>query len=292
MAPQSLSTIVADDSPWGLRLDRQGFSSPWRNAGAAGGRDAIDAYDSSDWAWEFLRRNPDYAKGWRASVPRHLPCITLSDGTRLLRLRRRYPHAERWGLYAFADPRAPARAAPVFWLASANRRRVRARCRASDGVNDGRTSPLATFKVDRAVAIGADGIAVVMLKGQGMNVAVELHDVGVLTRPSRLVFELDGLDDLNSQTERLRTLQRFERPETARTGRSPFANDERLYQALIALDESMAGKTYRQIAIAIFGEQRVADDWGGTSQFLKDRTRRLVAKGQELMRGGYRELLA
>ena len=251
----------------------------------------MEVYDPSDWAWEFLRRNKDYAKDWRASVPRHVRSLTLSDGTRLLRLRRRYPRAERWGLYAFADPLTPARDAPVFWLPSGNRRPVRARYRASDASDDSQTSPLAAFKVDRAAAIIADGIAVVMLKGQGTNVALELHDVGALTRPSRLVFELDGLDDLNSQTERLKTLQRFTRPAASR-GRSPFANDERLYHALVALDESMAGKTYRQIAITIFGEQRVAEEWGGASQFLKDRTRRLVAKGQELMTGGYRDLLA
>ena len=105
------------------------------------------------------------------------------------------------------------------------------------------------------------------------------------------MFELDGLDDLNGQMERLKTLQRFTKPQVGSDRRSPFACDERLHHALIALDESMAGKTYRQIAIAIYGEKRVAEEWGGTSQFLKDRTRRLVSKGHELMTGGYRDLL-
>lgn len=74
-------------------------------------------------------------------------------------------------------------------------------------------------------------------------------------------------------------------------GRPAFAIDERLQHALIALDESLAGKSYRQIAITIFGEKRVAEEWQGPSLYLKDRTRRLVAKGTELMQGGYRELL-
>ena len=43
--------------------------------------------------------------------------------------------------------------------------------------------------------------------------------------------------------------------------------------------------------MAIFGDKRVAEDWNGASQFLKDRTRRLVSKGRELMTGGYRDLL-
>jgi hypothetical protein len=274
----------------GQRLNREDFSGPGPNGCAAGERKAMDAYDPGDWAWEFLRRNPDYARDWRASVPRHLPCVTLRDGTKLLRLRRRYPRAERWGLYAFTDPMVLAREVPVFWLPSANRRVVRARCATPDRGDDSQTSPLAAFKVSRLAAVGLDGITVVLLKGQGTHVALELHEAAVLTQPSRLVFELDGLDDLNGQTEQLKTLQRFTRPETA-GGRSPFANDERLYHALIALDESMAGKTYRQIAIAIFGEQRVAEEWVGASQFLKDRTRRLVARGHELMTGGYRDLM-
>ena len=54
----------------------------------------------------------EYQADWRSSVPRHLPCITLTDGTRLLRLPRRFPRAEKWGLSAFADPRLGAYQAP------------------------------------------------------------------------------------------------------------------------------------------------------------------------------------
>jgi hypothetical protein len=87
----------------------------------------VDAHDLSDWAFEFLRRNPAYRRDWRDSVPRRLPVVTLSDGTHLLRLRRRYPRAEQWGLYAFADPARSARQMPVFWLAGAHSRLVKAR---------------------------------------------------------------------------------------------------------------------------------------------------------------------
>lgn len=150
---------------------------------------------------------------------------------------------------------------------------------------------LAAFKAGRVAAIGVDNIPVVTMKGQGVNVTVEIHGLSALTNSFEAVFELDGFEDLSGQTECLKLLQRLMQPPADGTLRSPFANDERLRHALIALDESMAGKTYRQIAIAIFGENRVAEEWGGASQFLKDRTRRLVAKGRELMAGGYRDLL-
>lgn len=249
-----------------------------------------DAYDPSDWAWEFLRRNPDYRAGWRAVVPKRLPYVTLADGTQLLRLRRRYPRAEQWGLYAFADPFVPARKAPVFWLPAATRRVVRARCGIVQHPDGTAPLSLASFKAERVAVIGADNIAVVMMKGKGVNVAVEMHGLGALTHPFEPVFELDGFGDLVTQTECLKILQRFVQAEVA-VGSGLFRVDERLRHALIALDESTAGKTYRQIAIAIFGDRRVAEDWNGASQFLKDRTRRLVARGRELMSGGYRDLL-
>ncbi len=252
----------------------------------------LAAYDPSDWAWEFLRRNPDYRAAWRASVPRRLPLVTLKDGTALLRLRRRYPNAERWGLYAFADPSIPARQAPVFWCAAALGHIVRLRAATSKHRESLPPLTLSKFNVDRAAAIGVDNTPLVLMKGQGVKVAVEIHGVAALTHPFHPVFEIDGFGDLNGQTESLKRLQRFAEQATSAESRPAFGPDERLTHALIALDESLRGKTYRQIAIAIFGEQRVAEEWIGPSQFLKDRTRRLVAKGKDLMAGGYRDLLA
>jgi hypothetical protein len=71
----------------------------------------------------------------------------------------------------------------------------------------------------------------------------------------------------------------------------PATVQERLRQALLALDGSLAGASYRQIATTIFGEDRVSEEWSAASRFLKERIRRLVAKGHALMNGGYRDLL-
>lgn len=246
--------------------------------------------DGSDWAWEFLRRNPDYLADWRAAVPRRLSPITLHDGTPLLRLRRRYPKAENWGLYAFADPFSTARSSPVFWLPTMSRRVIRARCTPLGHRDGAPKMSLADFKVNRAAVIGVDGVPVVTLKGPSSYVLLKIYGLPALASPASVVFELDDLADIDGQTECLKTLQRF-REDPAAVQRSPFANDERLRHVLIALDGALAGKTYRQIAIAIFGEKHVAEEWNGVSRFLKDRTRRLVAKGRELMQGGYRDLL-
>jgi hypothetical protein len=257
--------------------------------------DGPASFDPSDWAWEFLRRNPDYRADWRASVPRRLSHVTLKDGTRLLRLRRRYPRAERWGLYAFADPSFPARRAPAFWHLDALRIVVRLRAeRPAEPPKRHKSTgllALSDFKVDRVVAIGVDNVPLVLMKGPGSYVPVEICGLAALSLPFSPVFEIDGLLDLGAQTELLKRLHRFAAQTPTASSRSTFSIDERLHHALIALDESLAGKTYRQIAITIYGEKRVAEEWQGPSQFLKDRTRRLVAKGTELMKGGYRDLL-
>lgn len=150
---------------------------------------------------------------------------------------------------------------------------------------------LADFKAERRAIIDVDGIPLVFVKGKGLSVPIEVRGLSVLTAPFTPVFELHDLADLSAQTELLKRLQRCTEPDCKANQKPPLASDERLHHALIALDESLNGKTYRQIAITIFGERMVAEEWLGPSQFLKDRTRRLVAKGTELMKGGYRDLL-
>jgi len=249
------------------------------------------ARDGSDWAWEFLRRNEDYVVDWRCSVPKQLPCITLNDGTQLLRLPRRFPRAEKWGLHAFANPTLAAAETPVFWHASALKRVLRLKAIGPTGEGKNAALTLADFKVDRRAVIDVEGVPLVLLKGGGIHVPLEIHGLRALTLPFAPVFELHDLTDISAQTELLKHLKRFTEPGFQVSQRPIFANDQRLHHALIALDESLRGKTYRQIAITIFGEKKVAEEWRSHSQFLKDRTRRLVVKGNELMRGGYRDLL-
>jgi hypothetical protein len=224
-------------------------------------------------------------------VPRRLSHVTLKDGTRLLRLRRRFPRAERWGLYAFADPSVAARQAPVFWHMAALKQVVRVRAASPTHRENLAPLTLSSFNVDHTAAIGVDNVPLVLMKGPSVHIPLEIHDVAVLTNPFAPVFEIDGFSDLNVQTEMLKRLHRFAEQAPSVASRPAFTIDERLHHALIALDESLRGKTYRQIAITIFGEKKVAEEWQGPSQFLKDRTRRLVAKGTELMKGGYRDLL-
>lgn len=70
----------------------------------------------------------------------------------------------------------------------------------------------------------------------------------------------------------------------------PAQRRDRLVDALRALDARLDGATYRTIAEALFGAERVpARAW--KTHDLRNRTIRLVQSGQELMRDGYFDLL-
>lgn len=64
-----------------------------------------------------------------------------------------------------------------------------------------------------------------------------------------------------------------------------------LRNALIALDGATHGASHREVAEVIFGPRRVAEDWSGGHGWMKSRVIRAVKKGQQLMEGGYRDLL-
>lgn len=68
-------------------------------------------------------------------------------------------------------------------------------------------------------------------------------------------------------------------------------NPERLGFILEVLDWRLAGASYREIAISWFGTDRVRNDWNDGGQYLKNRIRRAVTRGEELVGGGYRRFL-
>lgn len=61
--------------------------------------------------------------------------------------------------------------------------------------------------------------------------------------------------------------------------------------ALIALDLRSVGRTYREIAVAIYGQSAVATGWNDPSSAMKNRVIRSVKRGYRLMNGGYKSLL-
>jgi hypothetical protein len=211
-------------------------------------------------AWEYLRRHPDYRRDWR----RHH--------------RRTGAVAQRWGLHALENPDLDARDAHPAW------------CNEPAGVVQIHPdlTPAADavpfdlwrivghkhlFHHGRHIRLTASlpgywrRFALAPWLEHGMPCVYAVHDGD--TAPSRIVS-----DSATWSCSR------------ARPGRATLLEAHTLQ----ALDAALAGATLREAAEALYGAAMVVADWHADSA-LRARVRRLVQRGNVLMRGGYRRLL-
>ncbi|ARS49414.1 DUF2285 domain-containing protein [Pseudomonas aeruginosa] len=222
-------------------------------------------------AWEYLRRHPNYRRDWLRR--RQQPEAAHAWGLRLLEdptldARDAHPawfpdHAAVLQLYPDADPPLQAHAFE-FWCIPGHKHLVH------DGKRLLLTARWPGCCVRLALAPGlVDGLAYVYAVRAG---AVPCASHRTITA------ELDKLATLNATAA----------PAAAARARPTPAALLELH-TLQALDATLAGASLREIAEGLFGTEAVAAGWyadGG----LRSRVRRLVRRGQTLMRGGYRRL--
>ncbi|MDN7754719.1 DUF2285 domain-containing protein [Burkholderia gladioli] len=227
--------------------------------------------DGSALAWEYLRRHPDYRLDWLRS--RQPPGAAHAWGLRLLEdpaLDARDAHPDWFPdpvgmlqLYPDADP-PPAADTFAFWRIPGHKYLV------YDGKRLVLTAAWPGCRVRFALALGlADGMAYLYAIRAGAASAKSYRAI---------TTELDMLATADATMP----------AGVARTRPKPAALLE--LHTLQALDAALAGASLRETAEGLFGAEAVAAGWyadGG----LRSRVRRLVRRGQSLMRGGYRRLV-
>ena len=253
------------------------------------------------WAWEFLRRNPSYARDFRAARRKPDMAIKLRTGATLLRPRKRHLTAEEWGLLHFADPEKDALTADVFWrpdfLAGALNVRLSAVHQNDNGDDeDHDIIVLSAIKSRRVILDATDGARHILLNGDRFWIQLRCEHPLPVGEQASVKIHIDGAAHARRKLDtaaQLLALHRSASGQLSLIGRN--RNAEPLRRALIAYDiwygaGNKQGR-YRRIAEAIFGAPRVAEDWSQPSRCLKDQARRARIKGEELVAGGYRALL-
>ncbi|MDP8607860.1 DUF2285 domain-containing protein [Serratia marcescens] len=221
-------------------------------------------------AWEYLRRNPDYRRGW-------------------LRRRRQPDAAQRWGLRLWEDPALDARDAHPAWFPDHDA--VVQLYPDADPPPDAYAFEF--WRLPGRKHLIHDGKRLVLVShwpGCCMRLALApgLEDgmaylyatracATPCTRYQTLVSELDKLVALPDAVPAAMTRQR------------PSPTQLQELHTLQALDATLAGASLREVAEGLFGVDAVAADWHADSA-LRARVRRLVRRGEALMRGGYRSL--
>jgi len=110
--------------------------------------------------------------------------------------------------------------------------------------------------------------------------------------PARLDYLLSGLTRVDAPVLTLRRMLGLWR--TGRFARPLYPAEPGLPRRLETLrvgDALAAGASYREMAVALYGEERVRTDWKGRSDYLMSRVRRRVAEARAMAAGGWRALL-
>jgi hypothetical protein len=114
----------------------------------------------------------------------------------------------------------------------------------------------------------------------------------VLDGPVRFRYVLSGFQKIETKALVLQRLGHL-----WRQGRLPHhlypveRRAARWIQQLRALDGMRAGASYREIAVGVFTERIVREDWSGRSDYLRLRIQRLIRGAEWMVGGAYRELL-
>lgn len=209
-------------------------------------------------AWCYLRRHPDYRRDW-------------------LRRRRHAETAQRWGLRMLESPDLDARDAHPAWLPG--------------------HGAAVQLHPDADPSWDATVFAFWRIPGHKQM----LHDgkgLALIARsPGRcLRFALaPGLEEGMAVVQAHRCVTTLaagryapgEVMAVVRARPAPAALLE--LHTLQALDATLAGASLREIAEGVFGPEAVAAGWHADGD-LRARVRRLVRRGDALMRGGYRRL--
>ena len=222
-------------------------------------------------AWEYLRRHPDYRRDW-------------------LRRRRRPEAAQAWGLRLLEDPALDARDAHPVWFPD------------HDGVlqlypdtDPPPDAPAFEFwRVPGDKQLIHDGKRLV-LTARWPGCCVRLALAPGLADGMAYLYAIRACDTpcaryrtIAAELDKLATVDAADAPAAAARSRPTPAALLELH-TLQALDATLAGASLREVAEGLFGADTVAAGWHADGG-LRSRVRRLVRRGQSLMRGGYRRL--
>ena len=246
------------------------------------------------WAWEGLRRNHAYRTAWARYCKARPHICDARASLRYVKLERPYLEAEVFGLISFVDPDLPASEVPVFWRPSLLSRTLQVSLSVKDK-DDQNGFSLASLKCCPTVLDTVDGERHIRIGGHHFWIQMVTKDITQLDDDASIEVKLTGTDNLPqriSTVEQLFSLHRSEDGTPAVAKRPP--NRDKLLEGLLAWDiyygMSESKGTLKDVAIALFGEDRIAHEWSH-NRSLKDRAIRARDRGRLFVQGGYFDLL-
>ncbi|MEP2758696.1 MULTISPECIES: DUF2285 domain-containing protein [Alphaproteobacteria] len=249
----------------------------------------LQALSAHGLAWEFLRRNRAYRSaaanlGVTWPPDGSPPDETWSAGDQM-------SEAREWGLLLFETPDRDAREANIFWMPEFCPSVLPVVASQNVGHVSGRFLNLSRLRC-RNVLIPGEDIQHLLCADQGRFLQLSVTGE-CLTRPVQVLANVLPMTPYSETRWRgFRRLNDLVCTETLRTKfYPPDLGARRLSRVLQALDGYLAGASQREVAVALFGAERVEADWRDPRNHLCDQVRRAIRRGRDLMNGGYLKLL-
>ena len=253
----------------------------------------IASLNDADWAWEFLRRNPDYKRDYRLSRSRLLKTVEHTSGNSFIRVRRRCPYAKTWGLIYMCNPELSPIHALVAWTADTINWAIETETNAVMSPKMGADFELRAARFDRAFVVIESKQQNLYMRIKSHSACFEIIGGSVLLYPVTMRFTIDGIDQVRIAISVLQVAQETTGKHTKLPKKTvPYVTQLRRLKYLIAAEKSVDGAFLREIGAAIYGNKRAQNEWKNLdSRAFKDEIIRAKRKGLHLMKGGYRDFL-
>jgi hypothetical protein len=193
---------------------------------------------------------------------------------------------------AFADPRLRAERARPVWLPETGAARLHFTAQPiGEAAGDHLGLRISAFANVEHVLFDAAGRQHAVLRSGGRSMQFVITGDNAIIAPVALSVVLQLRHDIGHIVKDLAHLKVLLSAKPRKAGVPPrwTAETMRLRDALIALDGDRAGATLREIAIVIYGRERIERDWPGEG--LERRLRRDLQRGRALCNTGYRNLI-
>lgn len=246
------------------------------------------------YAWDFLSRNPSYRKDYLAHRPTGLNPQSTSQGGKIREEQPCDRAARKWGLKTFANPYQSALQGFVLWRPSAYSAALQV-----DYASSGREQSadksfnLSALNCCRQHFVDANQTRYTVLKSANFWIQIYGKTQSPLDEKGYFSVIFTGQAGARRRIDALRQLTSLSRDgveDFALIGRQKTRL--RLRNALTAYDIHAGGGSYRDIAIALFGEALVSQNWDPAGGYLKNRAVRAYKRGDRLVHKDYLKLLS
>ncbi len=235
--------------------------------------------DGGPRGWAFLRRNTVYRDAWRDALKRP----EFESAPFEVRVQSSLDRqALEWGLLAWEDPDGTEGPASPFWASAPM----------LEG-EWGRSAPgLPGLLAESGARLGGlrltDGTLILKIENGEGAAQVRVRAEPGPERGQGLVLRVGFGRESGQAIARLKNLASLAGASVAAPQGGRAGVDREL---LRVLDGRLAGKSWRETAMDLYGAKEVAAHWN-TDSWMRSRVRRRGKKARVLMEGGYRDLVA